>query len=119
MVFILLLFAVIGVVAALLSGRLATSMAPPTANRPVTGLPGSPLDSTDVEMVRFSVGLRGYRMDEVDDALDRLRDEIGMLRKELRARDDEIVSLRSAKTSAPEPGRGHADRDPIRRDPTT
>jgi DivIVA domain-containing protein len=30
----------------------------------------------DVDRVRFSVGARGYRMDEVDDVLDRLAHEI-------------------------------------------
>lgn len=109
--FILLLFAVIGVVVALLSGRLATSMSPPSSNRPLTGLPGGPLDSTDVEMVRFSVGLRGYRMDEVDDALDRLRDEVGLLREELGAREHEIAQLRSAVAPPADPARGRRDRD--------
>ena len=44
--------------------------------------PGSPLPSdrtlrsNDVSSVRFSLALRGYRMDEVDTALDRLAAEI-------------------------------------------
>jgi DivIVA domain-containing protein len=39
---------------------------------PETGL----LARGDVDKVRFSVGARGYRMDEVDDVLDRLAYEI-------------------------------------------
>lgn len=83
MLFLLLLFLVIGVVAALLSGRATAAMAPPVSNRPVTGLPGGPVTAADVERLRFSVGLRGYRMDEVDAALDRLRDEIARLQGEM------------------------------------
>lgn len=94
LLFLLLLFGVIGVVAALLSGRMTATMAPPAASRPLSGLPAGPLGAADVEMVRFSVGLRGYRMDEVDEALDRLRDELALLRQDVAARDDEIARLR-------------------------
>jgi DivIVA domain-containing protein len=34
------------------------------------------LGRADVDGVRFAVGLRGYRMDEVDDVLDRLAAEV-------------------------------------------
>jgi DivIVA domain-containing protein len=42
----------------------------------------------DVNSLRLGVGLRGYRMDEVDDVLDVLADE-------LTRRDEEIAELRS------------------------
>jgi DivIVA domain-containing protein len=55
----------------------------------------------DVDHVRFSLGLRGYRMDQVDEVLDDLRDQIaskdGQLASkeaEIAARDAEIERLR-------------------------
>jgi len=32
--------------------------------------------ATDVDAVRFALGLRGYRMDQVDQVLDELRDQL-------------------------------------------
>jgi DivIVA domain-containing protein len=40
------------------------------------GLPARTLTAHDVSGLRFRVGLRGYRMDDVDRALDRLRDSL-------------------------------------------
>ncbi|MBC7640593.1 MAG: DivIVA domain-containing protein, partial [Rhodoferax sp.] len=54
---------------------------------PGDGLPGDRLSSSDLAQVRFSLGLRGYRMDEVDEVLDRA----GV---ELDARDAQIHDLR-------------------------
>lgn len=52
-------------------------MSPPTPDRPDPAVPDDGLlGRGDVDKVRFSVGARGYRMDEVDDILDRLAYEI-------------------------------------------
>ena len=52
-------------------------MSEPVPDRPDLSLPDEGLLARDdVDRVRFSVGARGYRMDEVDDVLDRLADEI-------------------------------------------
>jgi DivIVA domain-containing protein len=52
-------------------------MSEPVQDRPDLALPpGALLERSDVDQVRFSVGVRGYRMDEVDDVLDRLAAEI-------------------------------------------
>ncbi|MBS2963635.1 DivIVA domain-containing protein [Actinocrinis puniceicyclus] len=52
-------------------------MSEPVPDRPDLALPGDGLlGRADVDRVRFSVGARGYRMDEVDDVLDRLAQEI-------------------------------------------
>jgi DivIVA domain-containing protein len=52
-------------------------MSEPVQDRPDLALPPDTLLArTDVDRVRFSVGARGYRMDEVDDVLDRLAVEI-------------------------------------------
>jgi DivIVA domain-containing protein len=48
--------------------------APP--DRPDLALPDGPLRASDVEGVRFSMALRGYRMDEVDTVLARLAAEL-------------------------------------------
>ena len=52
-------------------------MSPPNPDRPDPAVPDTGLlGRGDVDKVRFSVGARGYRMDEVDDILDRLAYEI-------------------------------------------
>lgn len=57
----------------------------PVANLPPVLLPEDVLPA-DVDRIRFSLGLRGYRMDQVDHVLDRLRDQLA-------ARDAEIARL--------------------------
>lgn len=47
----------------------------PAQNLPPVLLPDDP-DSSDVDRLRFSAGFRGYRMDQVDDVLDILRDAL-------------------------------------------
>ena len=59
----------------------------PPANLPPVLLPAHAA-AEDVDRVRFSVGLRGYRMDQVDQVLDELRNQLA-------ARDTEIEELRS------------------------
>jgi DivIVA domain-containing protein len=62
-------------------------MSEPMPDRPDLALPNEGmLERTDVDRVRFSVGARGYRMDEVDDVLDRLAHEIEL-------REDRIAEL--------------------------
>jgi DivIVA domain-containing protein len=59
---------------------------------PLAELPPQPT-AADVDALRFSLGLRGYRMDEVDRVLDHLRDE-------LTARDLRIAELEAAIAAA-------------------
>lgn len=67
---------VIGVVAVIAAGR-DVSMAEVYEDRPDNALPaGRPLSADDVEAVRFTTAVRGYRMDEVDAFLDRVRDQL-------------------------------------------
>lgn len=66
----------VAVVGALLAGRIRWDpMSEPVRTRPGTGLPSEP-DADDVVGVRFDTAARGYRMDQVDDVLDALRDRI-------------------------------------------
>lgn len=70
----------------------------PTPNLPPVLLPEHP-GPEDVDRLRFAVGFRGYRMDQVDQVLERLRDELA-------ARDAVIQRLRS------ESADGGRSRDP-------
>lgn len=77
---VLAVVAAVAVVAAgLVTGRVepeALVLPEPTSSLPELLLPDGPLEPRDVDNVRFSIGLRGYRMDEVDAVLDRLRDQV-------------------------------------------
>jgi DivIVA domain-containing protein len=57
------------------------------ANLPPVLLPADAAPA-DVDRVRFSLGLRGYRMDQVDQVLDDLRDQLA-------ARNAEVERLRT------------------------
>lgn len=63
----------------------ADGLQAPVASLPPVLLPPVPAPD-DVDKVRFGLGLRGYRMDQVDQVLDRLRDELS-------ARDARIAEL--------------------------
>jgi DivIVA domain-containing protein len=58
----------------------------PPANLPPVLLPAH-AGPEDVNQLRFSLGLRGYRMDQVDQVLEELRDQLA-------ARDQEVAELR-------------------------
>jgi DivIVA domain-containing protein len=67
---------VVFAVAAVATGR-GGSMAEAYPDRPDLRLPRDrPVGKEDIDRLRFSVGLRGYRMQEVDQVLDRLADEL-------------------------------------------
>ncbi|MDQ6752810.1 MAG: DivIVA domain-containing protein [Actinomycetota bacterium] len=57
------------------NGALSDGLAEPVANLPPVLLPEAP-QPEDVDRLRFSLGLRGYRMDQVDEVLDLLRDQL-------------------------------------------
>ena len=86
-VLVVLAIGLIGVVAAVAFGRIRGGLDDPPVARPDIELPPGRLGAVDLAGLRFSVALRGYRMDEVDAVLDRLR-------AELRTRDAELAELR-------------------------
>jgi DivIVA domain-containing protein len=88
LVAVLVLLAVLGVVAAVVTGAIRADMDEPTSSLPPVGVPDGDLVPQDLQDVRFSLGFRGYRMDEVDQVLDRAA-------VELARRDAEIERLRS------------------------
>lgn len=65
----------------------------PVASLPPVLLPAD-AKPADVDHVRFSLGLRGYRMDQVDEVLDDLRDQIASKEEQLASKDAEIERLR-------------------------
>ena len=73
---LLVALAVVGVVAAVAAGVVGGGLAPPESTSGHRPLPPGPLTPADVDGLRFSRALRGYRMDEVDAVLARLRDEL-------------------------------------------
>ena len=84
----LLLILVLAVIAAigLVAAGYGDALGRTASRRAVQAeLPPHP-SAEDVDALRFSLGLRGYRMDEVDLVLDRLRDELS-------ARDLRIAEL--------------------------
>ena len=68
--------ALVVVVLGVASGRLpADPLADAVHTTPDAGLPPAPV-ATDVDAVRFDTALRGYRMEDVDDRLEALRDDL-------------------------------------------
>lgn len=86
---LVVLVLVVGAVLAGIAGWFGGHLDTPTATAPYTGIPQGPLAIEDVESVRFDQTLRGYRMGQVDDVLDRLVQAVS-------ERDDEIARLRAA-----------------------
>ncbi|NYE95069.1 DivIVA domain-containing protein [Psychromicrobium silvestre] len=79
----------------------------PVPNLPPVLLPEQ-ATAEDVDRVRFSLGLRGYRMDQVDQVLDRLS-------YELDARDERIAAL-EAQLITEAPGSRYAEASDSRQD---
>ncbi|MET1088621.1 MAG: DivIVA domain-containing protein [Arthrobacter sp.] len=69
----------------------------PPANLPPVLLPANAAPE-DVDSVRFALGLRGYRMDQVDQVLDELRDQLAASRHEV-----ETLRVRLAALEQPAP----------------
>lgn len=71
-----ILLLVIGAVVAVVLGRtggMSVEMAQPVRPLAPLALPDGPLGPDDLATVRLDRAVRGYRMDQVDDLLDRLR----------------------------------------------
>jgi DivIVA domain-containing protein len=73
---LLVLLAVIAAIAVVAAGR-GGSLPDADADRSSRGvLPSGPVARAAVNGLRFTLAFRGYRMNEVDDVLDRLLDEL-------------------------------------------
>jgi DivIVA domain-containing protein len=96
----LTLLALLGVVAVLFAAAVVATrgggeLADAPADVADVGLPEGPLRAPDVAALRFPVAVRGYRMAEVDAALERLADELA-------ARDRLIADLAEQPAEPPE-----------------
>lgn len=89
---IVLLVLVIGLVVAGVVGTWGGHMDPPVRTSPFQPLPDS-FEPEQIDALRFDQTLRGYRMGQVDDTLDRLRDEIAQRDRLLAERDERIAEL--------------------------
>jgi DivIVA domain-containing protein len=103
LLFTLLTLAVLGVIAAVATGRITGGLEEPSTSLPSRGLPEGTVGPEAIDAVRFAPALRGYRMEEVDAVLDRLG-------AELDRRDREILQLRNELRLAERAYRGHAAR---------
>ena len=72
----------------------------PVASLPPVLLPEN-AEPSDVDRLRFAVGLRGYRMDQVDQVLDELRDQIAAKDRKIAELGEELGRLRPAAEQAP------------------
>jgi DivIVA domain-containing protein len=76
LVLLLVLLAVIAGIAVVAAGR-GGSLPDADPDRSLRGtLPEGDVSRSAVDGLRFTLALRGYRMDEVDEVLDRLLDEL-------------------------------------------
>jgi DivIVA domain-containing protein len=67
----------------------------PVASLPPVLLPAD-AGPSDVDRLRFAVGLRGYRMDQVDQVLDELRDQLAARDRKIADLGEEVGRLRHA-----------------------
>lgn len=88
---IVLLVVVAGLAIAAVAGRFSGQLDDSVRTTPFEPLPSGPVTADEVASVRFDQTVRGYRMGQVDDVLDRLRDELAQ-------RDAEIARLRAAES---------------------
>ncbi|SCF49311.1 DivIVA domain-containing protein [Micromonospora matsumotoense] len=97
--------AVVFGVTVLISGR--DGLAPTEPDGRAVPLPGGrPLRESDVGALRFDTALRGYRMDQVDQAMRRAGYDIGYKSELIGVLEAEVVALREGRT---------ADADVLRR----
>ena len=84
------------------SGLLDGGFEQPVANLPPVLLPADAAPA-DVDRVRFSLGLRGYRMDQVDQVLDDLRDQLAAKRGEVEQLTARLIEAQRVAQSPTDP----------------
>ncbi|MEU5841847.1 DivIVA domain-containing protein [Rhodococcus sp. NPDC047139] len=118
--------AVLFFVASAVFGR-GETLAPLPPGTTVTVLPAAEITGTDIRDLRFQQALRGYKMSEVDWALDRLAREVDDLRARLADAEERAggAPTVAGEASAPPagdvgvndaPGGAEADSSPTRRE---
>ncbi len=105
-VFLLLIVVLlIGLTAAAVMGRIGGFMAEPASSHAFAGVSAGSLSANDVGALHFDQALRGYRMDQVDEAIDALA-------ARLRELETAAASLAAAGSQHPAAG----DSPSVRRD---
>jgi DivIVA domain-containing protein len=109
LVLLLVVLAVIGGIAVVAAGR-GGSLPEPDPDRATTGtLADDEVDRSHVDGLRFTLALRGYRMDEVDEVLDKLVDELDRRGERIRELEEQGGA---SGTTAAEPAAEHTVDDP-------
>jgi DivIVA domain-containing protein len=106
---LIIVLAVVAGVAAVATGRVRGGLSAPSSTLPEVELPPDHIGTQDVDAIRFSVGFRGYRMDEVDVVLDRLGLELGAAEEEIRELRQHLYGGGPEQVMTPEPGRNPTD----------
>lgn len=104
-VFVIVGIAVVIAVALLAVGRLGELPAA-TRDRAPLEIPDDELTADDVDAVTFAVGLRGYRMDEVDVVLDRVSSDLAERDERIRDLERQVAALQN-----PPPVQPHGPRE--------
>lgn len=99
----------VGVVAAVAVGWIRGGLDPATVNRAEVRLPAGTLRPQDIAALRFTVALRGYRMDEVDGVLDRLIRELADNQATIAELRRQIPTTQNFDASSSGAGSGAAD----------
>lgn len=102
LLWIVLAIAIVGGTVAVALGR-GEAMAPVHRDQPAPAMPPDdrPLHAEDLAVTRLSIGLRGYRMDEVDGLLDRLQRELAERDQRLAVLDPVYAGGRAAPAGSP------------------
>ena len=82
--FVLLALGAVAVIALLAAGKIG-QINDPVVDRYRQDLPNAPLSCEDVANLRFATAIRGYRMDDVDEALARLTETLRLREAQLAA----------------------------------
>jgi DivIVA domain-containing protein len=69
---VLIVIVLVGLTTAAVLGKIGGFLADATTSRSFNGVPPGPISTADIELLHFDQGLRGYRMDQVDEVLDAL-----------------------------------------------
>lgn len=103
LVLVLAALAILAVAAAVAMGH-GDRLGVASLDRVDGGPPAGPLQAEDVGRIRFNLAVRGYRMDEVDEVLDRLAAEL--------AERDALIDELTAEPADPvmDPGEGYEPR---------
>lgn len=106
---VLVMVAVVFGVGALATGR-AAGLQPTESGRPPMGLPeGGALVPEDLHRLRLGVGVRGYRMDDVDTVLDRVAAELAARDARIRQLEAELSHPGAEHPRTPGDGNGAGD----------